>query len=69
MSSTVDLVVRGGQVVDGQGGEPFLADIAIDAGRIGEVGWFGLPGEMKSMPAAWRSRRDSSTSTRTMTAN
>ena len=69
MSSTVDLVVRGGQVVDGQGGEPFLADIANDAGHIVEVGWPGFPGGMKSMPAAWWSGRDSSTSTRTMTAD
>jgi N-acyl-D-amino-acid deacylase len=38
MNSVVDLVVRGGYVVDGQGGDPFPADVAIDAGRIKEVG-------------------------------
>src|SRR5690348_10277105 len=29
-----DLVIRGGTIVDGQGGEPFEADIAIIDGRI-----------------------------------
>lgn len=38
MNNIVDLVVRGGHVVDGQGGAPFVADVAIDAGRIVEVG-------------------------------
>ena len=34
----VDLVIRGGVVFDGTGGAPVLADIAIDGGRIVEVG-------------------------------
>ena len=38
MTSAFDLVVRGGQVVDGNGGAPVLADVAIDAGRIVQVG-------------------------------
>lgn len=33
-----DLIIRGGQVVDGSGAEPFLADIAIQDGCIVEVG-------------------------------
>ncbi len=33
-----DLVVRGGTVVDGLGGEPFEADVAVRDGRICEVG-------------------------------
>lgn len=33
-----DLVIRGGLVVDGQGGEPFIADVAIDADRIAMIG-------------------------------
>jgi N-acyl-D-aspartate/D-glutamate deacylase len=33
-----DLVVRGGLVVDGTGGAPRHADVAIDDGRISEVG-------------------------------
>lgn len=38
MKGTIDLVIRGGQVVDGNGGEPFCADVAIDGGRIVEIG-------------------------------
>jgi N-acyl-D-amino-acid deacylase len=38
MSSDYDLVVRGGTVVDGTGGEPFRADIAVIGDRIVEVG-------------------------------
>jgi N-acyl-D-amino-acid deacylase len=34
----VDLIIRNGIVVDGTGGEPFEADLAIDAGRIAAVG-------------------------------
>ena len=33
-----DLVVRGGQVVDGLGGGPYRADVAIDGSRIVAVG-------------------------------
>ena len=33
-----DLIVRGGIVVDGSGGEPFAADVAIRDGRIAAVG-------------------------------
>lgn len=32
-----DLVVRGGTIYDGSGGEPRVADIAISAGRIAEI--------------------------------
>lgn len=35
---TVDLVIRGGTIFDGLGGESFVADVAIDQGRIIEVG-------------------------------
>jgi N-acyl-D-aspartate/D-glutamate deacylase len=33
-----DLVIRGGLVVDGGGGEPFEGDVAIDAGVISAIG-------------------------------
>ena len=33
-----DLVIRGGTIVDGLGGEPFVGDIAISKGRIAAVG-------------------------------
>jgi N-acyl-D-aspartate/D-glutamate deacylase len=33
-----DLVIRGGTVVDGTGGPPILADVAVDGERIAEVG-------------------------------
>ena len=38
MAPEIDLVVRGGRVVDGTGAEPFEADIAIAAGKIVAVG-------------------------------
>lgn len=36
--SDYDLIIRGGTVVDGTGGEPFTADVAIRDGLIAEVG-------------------------------
>src|SRR3984957_7677200 len=33
-----DLVIRGGLVVDGSGNAPFVADVAIEGGKITEVG-------------------------------
>ena len=33
-----DLVIRGGTVVDGSGGKPFTADVAVDGGLITLVG-------------------------------
>ena len=38
MSMRYDLVIRGGTVVDGSGGEPFAADIAVRDGRIIDIG-------------------------------
>ena len=34
----LDIVIRGGQLVDGSGGEPFQADIGIRDGKISEIG-------------------------------
>ena len=33
-----DLIIRGGTIVDGTGGQPFVGDVAIDGDRIVEVG-------------------------------
>jgi N-acyl-D-amino-acid deacylase len=33
-----DLVIRGGEVYDGSGGEPVRADVAIDGDRISAIG-------------------------------
>src|ERR1700722_16124106 len=33
-----DLIIRGGLVVDGSGAQPFVGDVAIDAGTITAVG-------------------------------
>jgi N-acyl-D-aspartate/D-glutamate deacylase len=38
MTSTPDLVIRGGSIADGKGGDLFEADVAITGGRITEVG-------------------------------
>ncbi|KRE27778.1 amidohydrolase [Mycobacterium sp. Soil538] len=35
---TVDLIIRGGTVVDGLGGEPFVADVAVSDGVVVAVG-------------------------------
>lgn len=38
MAAAYDLVLRGGTVLDGSGGAPFEADVAISGGRIAAVG-------------------------------
>src|SRR5262245_3815028 len=35
---TADLVIRGGTVVDGSGGKPFVADVVIEGDRIARIG-------------------------------
>jgi N-acyl-D-aspartate/D-glutamate deacylase len=39
-----DTVIRGGTIVDGNGGEPYTGDVAIDDGRISAVGGKAGPG-------------------------
>ncbi|KWX68508.1 amidohydrolase family protein [Mycobacterium sp. NAZ190054] len=41
---TSDLVIRGGTIVDGLGGEPFTGDVAVRDGVIREVGRVGSAG-------------------------
>ncbi len=40
MDSVADLVIRGGTIFDGAGGEPFVGDVAITGGKIIAVGAF-----------------------------
>lgn len=40
----LDLVIRGGTVVDGSGSDPFLADVGITGDRIGHIGASCPPG-------------------------
>src|SRR3981189_3049473 len=45
MTDTPDLVIRGGNIADGLGGNLFEADIAIKDGRISEVGKVAAKGK------------------------
>ena len=38
MRKTYEVIVRGGLVADGSGGEPYEADVAVRDGRIAAVG-------------------------------
>ena len=38
MAQEADLVIRGGLIADGSGGEPFIGDIAVSAGVIVAAG-------------------------------
>jgi N-acyl-D-aspartate/D-glutamate deacylase len=39
MASEFDIVIRGGTVIDGSGGAPFVADVAVKGGKIAAVGY------------------------------
>ncbi len=41
---TWDLVIRGAEVVDGTGGPPYTADVAVSDGRIADIGHFDTDG-------------------------
>ena len=45
MTSTPDLVIRGGTIADGNGGELYEADVAITGGKIAEVGKVSAKGK------------------------
>ena len=40
-----DIVIRGGNIVDGTGNKPFHADIAIDGDQITAIGKVGSKGK------------------------
>ena len=61
-----DLVIRGGTIVDGSGGELFTGDIAIDGATITQVGTVGARGREEIDASARSSPPASSTSTRIM---
>ena len=63
----VDLVIRGGSVVDGTGAPARRADVAIVGDRITAVGPLDGRGHARSTPTAGSSPRASSTSTPTST--
>jgi len=44
MNAEFDLVIRGGLIVDGGGGEPFAGDVAVKDGKIAAVGKVGGQG-------------------------
>ena len=45
MASEHDIVIRGGTIMDGNGGAPFTGDVAVKDGRIVEIG--DVPGHAK----------------------
>ncbi len=45
--ATHDLVIRGGTVIDGSGGEQFAADLAIDGGVITDIGTVASAGRQE----------------------
>src|SRR5439155_22847761 len=68
MTDSPDLVIRGGNIADGKGGDLFEADIAIANGRITEVGKVSAKGKEEITRRENWSRRASSTSTPIMMA-
>ena len=38
MASEYDVVIRGGTIMDGNGGAPFVGDVAVKDGKIAEIG-------------------------------
>ena len=67
MTSTPDLVIRGGTIADGKGSDLFEADVAISGGRITEVGRVAAKGTEEIDAKGKLVARASSTSTPIMT--
>ncbi|MCI0620385.1 MAG: amidohydrolase family protein [Acidobacteria bacterium] len=47
-----ELIISGGTIVDGTGGEPFRGDVAIRNGRITEIGTFPKPEGIPTLDAS-----------------
>src|SRR4051794_20149314 len=45
MSKDYDIVIRGGTIMDGNGGTPFVGDVAVKDGKIAAVGAIGGSGD------------------------
>ena len=54
MADHFDLLIRGGTVVDGNGGEPFVGDVAIRDGQIAAMG--DVSGEASEICRALKAR-------------
>ena len=48
---SIDLLVQGGTILDGSGGSPFVADVAICDGRITDVGHFAAETTAETLDA------------------
>jgi N-acyl-D-aspartate/D-glutamate deacylase len=46
-TSTHETIIHGASIVDGNGGEPYCADVAIDAGRITDIGKISAPARQR----------------------
>ena len=60
MASQPDLVIRGGNIADGSGGDLFEADVAVTNGRITEVGKIAGRGKEEAAASLYRGVEDES---------
>jgi predicted amidohydrolase len=65
---TFDLIIRGGTVVDGLGGRPFIGDVAVADGVVAAVGIVDGDGAREIERRVCSSRPASSTCTPITTA-
>ena len=50
--ANIDVLIKGGSVIDGTGSEPFAADVAVTGGRIVDIGQLGDVGASRTISAA-----------------
>src|ERR1043166_8608576 len=48
---SADLLIAGGTIVDGKGGEPFVGDVLVHDGRIAEMGALQRPADAEIVDA------------------